>query len=953
MSRRAFVSRFSPNRTDPEVLEAIFVQRHKLAEVWLERLRDSVLTGVKHHLLAVGPRGCGKSHLVALLVGRLRKDLDLRDRVRIAWLPEDETTPSFWKFLLRILRALNAEYGDEFPPPPRDQLDDAPDDRRSTVLTDYLLKNLDGRTLLVVVENLDDVMRGLKDEGQKRWRALLQEHPVAATLATSQQLSEDVSDRDRPFFNFFQIEHLQPLTADEALTLLRNIAKHTENADLADFLQTPTGRARVRAIRHITGGSHRVFIILSEFATRESLDDLVSAFEELLDELTPYYQDRLRWLPDQQREIVEFLCRQARTVQVKEIARELFLTEQSAAAQLKSLKDKGYVTAATVGRESRYELAEPLMRLCVEVKDPHREPIRLIVEFLRVWYGQPTVESRLQCLAEDANLERRYFQAALEAYRPETLSPTEVAQYRDIDEAAAVGNWEEVIRVAVELADTAESAQACHTAIILLLDLERYELALNACDKAIQLDAQFGDALVGKGIALFELDRCAEALAAYEEAIKLDPRNFVAWTNKGFILNALGHHEEALAASERVIELDPSIATPWNNKGYALEGLGRHLEALDAYDRATILEPAYGTSWNNKGYSLNHLGRYSEAITAFDRALDLNPEHASAWHNKGNTLNQIGRHVEALTAFDRAIQLVPEYAFAWNNKGTALDELGRHEEALSVFERAIELDPENAIAWNNTGHALNNLGRFRKALVALDRAIELRLDVAYPWENRGWAKAGLGQYGDAIDDFRHAIELDGNQSGAFEGLAAAHAVQGDWAEVERALSRRFRLPPWRFGPVRSHHLSDLIVSIFKSSSNHEELTRRAGRVAKIASDTEADWRLRWSREKANPSPSVTHLIDGPAPNPLAMLGDSLVRSLTNKVYTEASADALNAWASVWREVAERHPDLALAARLFGVGIRYVQTKDERVLLDLVQEERSILRELFGLDTGTN
>src|SRR5262249_35923714 len=156
-----------------------------------------------------------------------------------------------------------------------------------------LLKKLNGRTLLVIVENLDDVMRGLKDEGQKRWRAFLQEHPVAATLATSQQLTEGVSDRNRRFFNFFQIEHLQPLTADEALLLQKKLAEHTKNTDLAAFLQAATGRARVRAIRHLGGGSHRIFIILSEFATRENLDDLVTAFEELLDELTPYYQERL------------------------------------------------------------------------------------------------------------------------------------------------------------------------------------------------------------------------------------------------------------------------------------------------------------------------------------------------------------------------------------------------------------------------------------------------------------------------------------------------------------------------------------------------------------------------------------------------------------------------------------------------------------------------------------
>ena len=443
MARRAFVSRFSPNRTDPEILEAIFVQRHTLANVWFERLRDSALGGARHHLLAVGPRGCGKSHLVALLVSRLKKNPQVREHLRIAWLPEDETTPSFWKFLLRILRALNAEYGDEFPPPPRDQLDNAADERRTAVLTDYLLKKLGTRTLLVVVENLDDAMRGLKLEGQKRWRSFLQEHPVAITLATAQQLTKDVSDRDRPFFNFFQIERLEPLTADEALELLKKLAERGGNAALAAFLQTATGRARVRAIRHIAGGSHRVFIILSEFATRENLDDLVTAFEELLDELTPYYQERLRWLPAQQREIVEYLCRQVHTVPVKEIATDLFLSEQAAAAQLKGLKDKGYVTAESVGRESRYELTEPLMRLCVEVKDPQREPIRLIVEFLRIWYDRAGVEDRIQHLPADAELERRYFHAALQNHRPDIPGPVEEALNRDLQSARASGDPEE------------------------------------------------------------------------------------------------------------------------------------------------------------------------------------------------------------------------------------------------------------------------------------------------------------------------------------------------------------------------------------------------------------------------------------------------------------------------------------------------------------------------------
>jgi DNA-binding MarR family transcriptional regulator len=411
--KRRFVSRFSPNRTNPSDLEAIFVQRQQLAENWLEKLRDSVLTPTKHYLLAVGPRGSGKSHLASILIHRLKQDVAVAQKAWIARLPEDEVTPSFWKLLQRIMRSLNAEYGEAFPLPERSLLENQDDVKRAAALTNDLLTKLAGKPLVLVIENLDEVMESLKDEGQKRWRSFLQQHPVTTILATAQQLSDDLAERDKPFFNFFQVDRLQPLNAAEAIELLSNIAKLNDDTELSEYLQTPTGRARVRAILHMTGGSHRVFIILSEFTTRDSLDDLVSAFEELVDELTPYYQERLRWLPDQQREIVEFLCRQKRTVPVKEIASELYLAEQTASSQLKSLKEKGYVTSLSVGRESRYELTEPMMRICVEVKDTQAEPISLIVQFLRIWYDRRETEAKLASLSKDEIRQREYLEAAL------------------------------------------------------------------------------------------------------------------------------------------------------------------------------------------------------------------------------------------------------------------------------------------------------------------------------------------------------------------------------------------------------------------------------------------------------------------------------------------------------------------------------------------------------------
>ncbi len=79
---------------------------------------------------------------------------------------------------------------------------------------------------------------------------------------------------------------------------------------------------------------------------------------------------------------------------VGQIADDLMLSPQAVAAQLKKLAEKGYVRNDRRGRESLYELAEPLMRICVEVKESGHGPIRLFVEFLRHWFSKEELEAR-------------------------------------------------------------------------------------------------------------------------------------------------------------------------------------------------------------------------------------------------------------------------------------------------------------------------------------------------------------------------------------------------------------------------------------------------------------------------------------------------------------------------------------------------------------------------------
>lgn len=457
---------------DHQTLEEIFVQRRKLAVDTVERIRESVLQGNRHYMLFIGPRGCGKTHFVSLIYHRVKKIDDLRDSLRIAWLNEDKTSTSFFDLQQRIYEALRKEHPVEFPAEPLDSLYDLSADQAARRLSDLLKEHLHGRTALVILENLDALFESLGRKGQHEWRSFLQESGQFAIVATAQQLFPGVSNRNLPFYGFFQTTYFNPLTLEEGHELLTNIAQKHRDADLRAFLELPEGRNRVRALQHLSGGNHRVYVVLSEFIDRKSLDELVGAFEKTLDELTPYYQERLRWLSPQQRMIVEHLCTCGRALPVKDIARALFTSNQAIARQLKELKQKRYVRSATRGRESLYELTEPLMRLAMELKENRGGPVRLIVDFLRVWYSRNELHDRLRTLPDEARIERLHVQTAIEQIDAGAEDLRLRALLMDLDELKERGDTDGLIQALQELDAATDTRGREETVTRLMKELE-------------------------------------------------------------------------------------------------------------------------------------------------------------------------------------------------------------------------------------------------------------------------------------------------------------------------------------------------------------------------------------------------------------------------------------------------------------------------------------------------
>lgn len=420
-------SRYSPGNMDRQSLETLFVGRSGLMEDVLSRVTKSVLGTGKHYVLLVGPRGSGKTHFLALAYHRLMdrfRTANACSRVAVALLKEEEWgVASFLDLVVRILRALadqapelDAEIATIYGKFSKD-----PAEAEAFALA-RLRQHTRGKTLLLLCENLVDLFDGLGEEGQKRWRAAIQEDGNWAIVASTPSLFSAVTLQDNPFYGFFTVRALEKIDFETGLDLLAKKAIHEGKTELADFLRTPLGRARARAIHHLAAGNHRAYVVLFDFLNKETLDELVRPFMHMVDDLTPYYQDQLRQLPPAQRKIVEFLCLEGKPKTIKSIAMPCLMSQQTAAKQIGELHAAGFVSRTRVGRHTYCELSEPLMRICIEVKDNKTQHFRLFVKFLRHWFTNREFRALPSCalsgrlLAAQAAVAKKPLPAALATF---------------------------------------------------------------------------------------------------------------------------------------------------------------------------------------------------------------------------------------------------------------------------------------------------------------------------------------------------------------------------------------------------------------------------------------------------------------------------------------------------------------------------------------------------------
>jgi tetratricopeptide (TPR) repeat protein len=911
-----FLSTFTPSLSKPETLEAITVGRRLELSRIVELVANSVNTRAKHHVLLVGPRGIGKTHLISLINHRLQSATELRDRMITVWLKEEEWgVSSFLDLLLRILRNLAETRQTDLKPETVESLFDIePKEAESSAAR--LLKKVSGdNTLVLLAENLDEIFKGLGESGQQKLRSFIQENPFISIVATTQSLFAGVSSQTEPFYGFFSVYHLAAFSFAEAVEMLVKIAELRRDRALADYLKTPEGRARVRAVHHLVGGSPRLYVIFSEFLNRSAIEDLVTPFMKMLDELTPYYQERMRSLSHQQRQIVEILCDAGKPLTVKEIARRAFITHQTASGQLKQLREYAYVDSRQFGRESLYELREPLMRLTVEVKKNRGEPVRLLVDFLRLWYSPEEIESRLEMLGGEPCLESDYLTQARHVLLSDTDDPRVAVCKADYNRFIDKGDLKSALAVADELIAIKSNFSNWYLKWSLADSLglrKEYEEADSKLNEIAPKDAY--DWYI-HGDHFLRRRKLSQAIDSFKKSIELNPDLAEAWSGLTSAWIRLRDYGAARESSARAIELAPENIDNWYQRAHIVSNSGSFEEAKPVYQKVIDLDPNSFKSWMNMGWLHCQFNKFAEALPFMVKAVELNPNNAGVLTNYGWALAGLKRYEEALANFDRALALDPSNAMAFNNRGWALIELDRFDEALQHFEFCARVEPMNSAAWDGLAQVFFHLERYEDALAAAEKAIKFEPQHFKGWSIQGSTLSILGKHSGALLSLDEALKNGDHSSTTLFYRALALVATGKekegFAELDHAFYHACRVHGINLKSVM--HLFELIFNQFEK---------------------------KWSD-------FIGQIIASYAKNNLThRLGPALVKFAFRVLQMETEKEKVGRWITTWRESIEKHPELQFSRELLETAWAYAQTGDESVLYNLPSEERKLITD-FG------
>ncbi|MCK5055169.1 MAG: hypothetical protein KAT34_00820, partial [Candidatus Aminicenantes bacterium] len=394
---------FRPQRTPPEQLEKTFVGRDPFIKEILGKLEKWQPGNSRQHYLIIGPRGIGKTNLLRLIEYRIEMNPNLKNKWQPLSLSEDAYgITSVANLLIQALGILAEKTGDNEVEGIYAAVRYDSDDKRVVDLS------LDGfrqffqkhnRGVLLMVENVNRVFENqfkYKEE-LHLLRKILIEEDWLVLISTSPTYLNAVTTPEEPLFEFFRVKLLEELSPAEQQEMLRKIALLENNTEFIEYYLEKL-KPQLLALYHFTGGNPRLTIMLYDLVANRSISDVKTELESLLDKITPFYQDRMKEISEQEAGLLERMALMAQGCTPTELAKEARIDPKTVRSLITRLERTGYIR-----REPRrhkrtvYIIPERFFRIWHQMNHSRavRGRTRYLLEFFTSWYATPEERDRV------------------------------------------------------------------------------------------------------------------------------------------------------------------------------------------------------------------------------------------------------------------------------------------------------------------------------------------------------------------------------------------------------------------------------------------------------------------------------------------------------------------------------------------------------------------------------
>jgi tetratricopeptide (TPR) repeat protein len=204
--------------------------------------------------------------------------------------------------------------------------------------------------------------------------------------------------------------------------------------------------------------------------------------------------------------------------------------------------------------------------------------------------------------------------------------------------------------------------------------VQDYYGTVHLLESVVDSGRAFADVHHLLGVSLSLLGQTQRALDELERAIELNPQYVEALIHRGLVLNELGRTDEAEEAFDRAAA---SLTQPTGGlpAPVAAQLANRHAELADTYAGAGALD---------------------RGIQQYEQALELGPQFHDLRFRMARLLIEAGRPLEAREALEEVLRARPSFIDAEAALGLARYLSGDVAGAREVWQACLERRPENA-----------------------------------------------------------------------------------------------------------------------------------------------------------------------------------------------------------------------------------------------------------------